>query len=507
MHIRTSNFLNARTVLLAVLLIGIGARVFSLALMPEEAYNDALFHLMETGKVISSETLTTADAELPPPLYYLIGSTVFLIATRSFDFPFVKFLPVLFALVQVLLSFIVLRKIFKNRFFIGLAFVAASPLLIRFGSSNYIDSVVTIFVLSSLFLLLHLRERQETNLFALVPLAVSIAALSITKLNGTIFVPVFFLAALYLLRKKQAAAKTIIAFAVLVILLSSVWFLLNMLRFSVFDPQFDIKLAGTTAIRNFNPETLLVNAHLYYFYLFDFPLIGSFTTLLSINDSILDSLLLLPMAAFGILVLPLFLSFIYGFWKMLKTDKFLATVIAAISALSVLLVVYRLFYLRFFMPMIPMMGICLAYGYREISSAGFRRFVLLSLLLFSLYSLAFTGFTAVYYQNVFQKHSGLYSAISALPEGSHILIQPTKTRSVEFYSGREASDYLDYNPEFFSLQNPSEVYRELKKFGHTHLAVTCYREQWSREVLDEMEGAGYIKKIYADECALLYKIN
>lgn len=502
---------NRDILLYAVIAVGILAHLFSLAALPEAAYADSFYHVMLSQDVMAQGTLDLPLSQwaVPPPLYYLVFSSVFFLTGLPVDQYTIKLLPFFFAAVQLLLFFIVSRKIFGQGWRAPFALFAIFPLLIRYGSVNYTENLALIFVLACTFLVLRLRElKTEKTLFALLPVAVSVAALSISKLNGTVLVPIFMLAAAYFLLKnktapgtKNKASKTAVAvFLVLALLLSSLWFALNLYKFGLFD-RFgggeDIATVGRVMFGPFGNMPYFASTA--YLFFWDFPPLYVLPA----------QLLPLLEAAFALLVLPLCIVLIAGTWLLLKRKKYFFLLLALVtSAGFAVMVISRTmgdaWYTRLLFPIVPFIAILFGYGWRELAERKFiGRLAMLSLILFSLYSLAFTSYTAFYYSNDHANNSPLYGRISMLPADAKVAIQPNLTKAVLFISGRDA---LGQDGRF-DAETAQGMYGKLLAAGVTHIATVCRKDPWDKNQLLQLEAQGKIAEIFGEKCSALYEVQ
>ena len=259
--------------LILVIALGIGAKIISFLLLPESAYNDAIYHLNIIKEIVSQQTFSL-NTDVPPPLFHAASSALFSFSGLAIDSFAIKLFPLLLLFLQLILGFLLMRKIFPENPLPSFAFLVIYPWLTRFGGINYPEALTVVGVLASLLLILKIREIKNSNPLYVIALAVSIATISLSKLNGTILVPVFFLGALYVLLKNKHSAKSIAAFAIVAIVLSSFWFGLNIIKFGQFDQHLEGDITNFGDETGFSPQSILSNLPGYYLYFFAFPAVS-----------------------------------------------------------------------------------------------------------------------------------------------------------------------------------------------------------------------------------------
>ncbi|MBU0662298.1 hypothetical protein KJ891_02450 [Candidatus Micrarchaeota archaeon] len=502
---------NTRSLLYIIIALGILAHLFSLVILPEAAYADSFYHVMLSQDVMGRGTLDLPLSQwaVPPPLYYLIFSSTFFLSGLPIDQYTIKILPFFFAAIQLLLFFLISRKIFAQNWLAPFALFSIFPLVIRYGSVNYTENLSLIFVLAGTCLILRLREHHaEKTALAMIPIAVSIAALSISKLNGTVLVPVLILAAVYFLYRNRAAnikfsaTSSALFFIALALLLSGLWFGMNFLKFGTID-----RFSGEQDI--INTETaisgILGNVPYYlsiaYIQFWDFPPVQVFPP-----NAVLPMALL-----FALVVLPLYIALkVGGYCLLVKRRKYFLGALAFLTtAIFAAIVIGRTFdatnwYTRLIFPIVPFVAILFGYGWLELSKRKWLgRAVLLSLLLFSVYSLAFTSYTALFYANDHSDNSPLYTQIALLPADVTVAIKSNLTKAVPFISGRAA---IGKENRFDSASSP-ELYSSLRLAGVTHIATVCRNDPWDKALLQELERAGKLREIFNENCSALYVLE
>jgi 4-amino-4-deoxy-L-arabinose transferase-like glycosyltransferase len=147
------------------------------------------------------EVLADRFWSFQPPFYYiLVGllSKPFLLLSYQTAFDFVKLSNVIFGSLQIVLSYLIIRKFSdENTAFWALVFLAFVPLHIYFSSVTFLDILLSFLITLSLYLLL--KERYILS-------AISLGCGILTKNSILFFLPV---AALFFLMKRKQDNKAI----------------------------------------------------------------------------------------------------------------------------------------------------------------------------------------------------------------------------------------------------------------------------------------------------------
>ena len=394
-----------------------------------------------------------------------------------------------------------MRKIFPENPLPSFAFLVIYPWLTRFGGINYPEALTVVGVLASLLLILKIREIKNSNPLYVIALAVSIATISLSKLNGTILVPVFFLGALYVLLKNKHSAKSIAAFAIVAIVLSSFWFGLNIIKFGQFDQHLEGDITNFGDETGFSPQSILSNLPGYYLYFFDFPAQAAFSSV-----SFLAGIApIVPAIIFAIIVLPLLALLLLGAKKLFEKDKFHALLIFSAILLAFIPIVQRTAYYRLIIPAVPLIAILFGYGFNSVKG-HFKTIAIVSLILFAAYSFAYTSYSAYQFNNALAPNDLLYEKISELQEDSKILIHGNRSRDVEFFAGRSAVGADTGTPEFL-VSDHDEFYAAVKKVGITDIAVVCYKDPFSKNAIEELSVQNKLELYFENGCSKLYKVK
>lgn len=105
-------------ILIIILLLGIFARLFAIFFLPASAYNDEIYHLLLSKKVMEQQTLSLQNELMPLPYFYILNSVFFILSALPIALPFVRIIPLLFSFLLILMVFFVSKELFqKSRLF------------------------------------------------------------------------------------------------------------------------------------------------------------------------------------------------------------------------------------------------------------------------------------------------------------------------------------------------------------------------------------------------------
>jgi len=503
-----------KKIFLLLVALAIAARIFTVFVLPDEALNDALVHLTIVQKFAETGVLPFAEYPTILPLFYYAAAPLFILLGLPINASTAFILPLVITIAQLLIAFVLFKELFPKQWFLGLAFVAAQPLLIIYGAVNYTGPLATVFVLLATYLLVKYVKTSHSGFLIALPFA--IAGIALSKLNATILVPAFFIAGVAWLWKSRACVKLgnrkLVYFVVATFLLSTYFFALMFLgNGQLFGAEISgISSAPSGLAEKFTPLDAVLLPFYFNFAFWYFP-----TADLLGNTLIAD----VAPAFFTLFSFPLLLLVFYGFGVGLKSKStgrkqlfwFLALVF--ILALVPLLARQRRgIYIRMLLPALPLLGIAFSQGWIALkekfsnSNLPVGKILLLLFSLVVLYSVALSSYSAIYFNESFQKHKPLYDYISTLPEDAAVIIHSNKFRAVEFFGQRQGFGF-DETVLLEGAETAVEVYEVLKKNGITHLAATCYKNPWEEELILELFERGYLKTVYSDDCSTLYKIE
>jgi len=492
--------LNSFHLFLLILVIGILARLISFVLLPESAYADSLFHLRLVENTLKTGIISTPDI-FTTPLYYAVSFVFFSITRFPLTMPFIRIIPFLVFIFQIVVSFFLLKELFneKKQWFLGLGFIAVFPWLVRYSPVNYVDQFASVFILLFFYAFIKLDKTKNPAVLALTPFI--LAGIALSKANATLLVPFLLIGLLYYLFKNKYSIKIIALIALTSIILSSFWFLGNFTQQgnqeAVDEADFGAPLS--------NVFTALLPGNLFLSYLsfFDFPPLTAFDKIPWIQS--------VPWfwtaLGFFVIMLPIAITLLYGAFKSFKSNKVIQVLIAlsclVLFAFTFKTAVNGVIYTRYMMPVMPLLGILFVQGFDLLGKRINWKYALYaSLILFAIGSLLLSSVSAYFYSGVYNQNKELYSEIQKLPEGSYIASMG-KSREIYFYSGKEAG----HPPSATDFFAPEATYQALKENDFTHLAVTCYNDYWNLSTVNALRDSGLLEKVFEKDCSVLYALK
>ncbi|MDO8647815.1 MAG: glycosyltransferase family 39 protein [Candidatus Diapherotrites archaeon] len=194
--------------ILLVIALGLLAWAFSIALMPESAFTDALHHLT-LSKSIAETGIVKTDSALNPPLYHIIAAgfiTVF--GFNSWAFKAVAFL---FAIAFLLSCYFLFKKLLPKDHGLALVLTLFNPVLLLYFSTNYTDVSAALFLVLSCFFLFRFNESKTAVSAGCFLVFIALGFLS--KATFWVAVPVLLIAFCYSIFRKDKSfnAKAMIA--------------------------------------------------------------------------------------------------------------------------------------------------------------------------------------------------------------------------------------------------------------------------------------------------------
>ncbi len=506
-----SNFISRQSLLkkvfLVIIALAILTRVFVLFTMPDAPMTDSLYHFAITKYVIQNHALPFQGLPeigfdgLPVPFYHVLMAIPFAVLRVPFTLQAARVFPFVFSFLQLLLAFLLLRRIFPKNWVFGFAFVAAQPLLMVFGGLNYIETFASVFVLLCFFVYWRFVETGRLAFLLLMPFA--LAGMALSKESATILVPAFFLAFLYeTLRKKPAKAARrwavkLLYFAVMSVLLCSAWFLVNFWAAGTSSSSMAKTATNLVASQQMlpSPEPIFLfplkfNSAFWFFQPQGFESIAHPE---------------LAFIAFSLITFPLLCFLFYGMAKgAMKGEKPAILLLLCLALASILLAARgkSFVHIRLLVPMLPLFGIAACRAFKEFRFSSLRKAFAALFLLTAIYSMVSASFYALHFNATYNEHLPLYNFIKELPNDSTIAIHPNKQRQITFIAGK-ASDSFSR----FQGIEPENLYTALKGRGVTHLAATCYKNPWDMDALAWLEQQGFLEKVFEDKCSTLYKVS
>ncbi len=178
--------------------------------------------IAENKKFPLFEPLGRDEPFWSPPLYHIFAAAVYgifnSISHNAADFA-VKFVSPVFGIMSLILSFLIINKLFKSKIaFYSAIFLAFVPIFIDYGILSYVESTLTFFVLLSIYFLL-----EDKVVLSGIAAGLSVLA----KYNGLFILPLL----IYLIYKKSDNKKIFykksITLLFIAIAVSSPWLIRN----------------------------------------------------------------------------------------------------------------------------------------------------------------------------------------------------------------------------------------------------------------------------------------
>ncbi|MFA4855180.1 MAG: hypothetical protein WC634_01160 [archaeon] len=497
----------------AIIVLALFARIFVLFALPDTALTDSMYHLSITKYIVENHALPfygipeAGVVGMPVPLFHILTAGFFVLFQLPVTLAFAKVFPAIFSFLQLLLSFLILRKLFPKNWVFGFAFVAISPLLVIFGAVNYLETLASVTVLLCFFVYWCYVETGRKIFLVAMPLALMLLAIS--KENATVLVPVFFVFFLYeIIRKMPSKGLGRIAwtagFAIASVLLCSAWFAVNFAATGSLGSAFAAGAGSMAAVLQ-----VPVGFESIFFYPLNFNSGFWFFLPQGFESAPFGISQELAFAAFTLVSFPVLMLVFFGLAKGLlagKEPRFKAFLLLGLCLAVSLGVLFlrgqRFVHGRMLLPVLPLLGIAFSCAFAEIKSANWKRFLAAVFMLFALYSAAFSSLYAMHFNEDYNSHAPLYQFVKELPEGSIVAIHANKVRQIESISGKETVPY----PKFAGLE-PNQLYSKLVELNVTHLAETCYKNPWDKVILDELESQGLIAIVFSDSCSTLYDVK
>ena len=509
-----------------LVILTIIARIFVLFTLPDTALTDTMYHLTITKYIVQQYTIPfngipdLGVVSMPVPLFHILTAGFFILFQLPVNFAIAKVFPFIFSVLQLVLAYFLLKRIFPKNWVFGFAFVAVQPLLIIYGAINYLEILASVTVLLCFFVYWRYVETGRKTFLIAMPFVLMLLAIS--KESATVLVPVFFLFFLYeIWRKGKSGVKKtiflwnsgikntnfswIVYFVILSLLLCSAWFALSFMetgQASSTGARMGSWIADSPNSRAPTIEGVFLyplnfNNGFWFFLQYGFE---------SMPFGISPEL---AFVAFTLVSFPILMLLLYGLAKGLadrKSPLFKAFLLLAacfsISLLVLLIKGEHFVRIRMLLPVIPLLGIAFCNGFVEIKKLNWKRFFTFLFLLLTFYSIAFSGIYAMHFYTDYNNHVPLYEFIKDLPDESKIIIHGNKTRQIEFIADKEA-----VSSSYFSGLESEEFYSKLNESGITHLASTCYKNPWNKDVLDELESQGNLVSVFSDDCSNLYGVT
>jgi len=506
---------NKTKILLAIFFLALIFRIFSIVVVPEPAYNDSVYHLEVAQQFMQGNFPTQ---ETPPFLYHIILAGFFGFTGLPMVWPFVKVIPLLVALLQIGIAFLLFKKVFPKSYLIPTIFFVSFPWIVRMGSVNMVDSFSVLAVVVFAYFAYRLAESTTSKLsmrYALLS-ALSFLPMAFSKTNVIFIIPFMLICFGLLLREKLGVKKALPLFVFAIVFGASFVLISATLPFGSANPL----ESGAPSIRNLPlPQLNLINFEFFpksFAVFFDFPHESSFDKM-----PILGSLPYFPVLVIFILILlPLGFLIIKGayvsakraitFAKSLflktkeKRSDFAMTLFWLMALLCFLASIYPSLtaireseiYVRYLLPALPFIALLVGLAY-ERSSVRLRQVALVSILLFAFYSFAMTSTSAMFYYNVQQKNMPLYDYLNASSDIPSI-ISMLNSRALRYYTNKEV---ITLPMGTYALDEIIHDYGGESKY----FAISCYNEDLMTSI-PELQSSPKVQTVFENGCTKVLKI-
>jgi len=317
--------------------------------------------MAEDQKIPLNEGLGRNEPFWSPPLFHIIGAIVYSVF-GGFANTLVKFISPIFAIMTLILTFLIVKRIYNTKISsYALIFLASIPLFLDYSVFSYAESMLTFFVVLSVYFAIK-------NKILLTSVAAGLGIL--TKYNALFIIPVL----IYIIYKnnktKPYLIKNILTVILLPLLIASPWLIRNwILLGNPIWPFLNFIFHGTSQasftgfdLSRFTDINLIIST---YLGLFGVPN-GDPKTFLFFDIPFLMPLLTIWLIGTLIFTLPLIYIF---FIKKIKNKILLLTWIILYIILFLLYIPNVGFGVtRIIIPAIPALAIVWAHGFNRILS-------------------------------------------------------------------------------------------------------------------------------------------
>jgi hypothetical protein len=494
-------------ILILFVILSILFRIFSIFVVPEPAYNDSIYHLEIAQELMSSGQITK---EMPPFLYHLILAGFFGITGLSIQWPFVKIIPLIVTITQIVIAYLLFKQLFPKNYCIPLLFFTAFPWAVRIGSVNMPDSfsILTVLLFTFCFYFLTKSFEKKESLKWSFLTTITFVLMAFSKTNVIFILPILLLGFAMILKKKLGNAKAII------ITIIAGLFSVSFIIISLTAPASTIPLlAGDiSSVRSIPlPRLDLITPQFFpisFATFFDFPAQSAFSKinlLKSIPYEISLSLFILLMIPLGWAILSgtkdtankIFQQGI-GYLRNENNIFWITVILAFLVSFYPGLTIIRqdMLYVRYMLPALPFVALIIANAFNN-SREEVKKIIFLSLIIFSIYSFAMTSTSAINYQNIQQRNSPLYEFIN---ESNDInsLISMENARALRYYTN---SQVIQIPMDKLTIDELIAKYPDME-----YVAILCYNETIPDTITD-IFSSEKAQIIFEQDCTKLIKIN
>src|SRR3989338_9270174 len=151
-------------IFLAIFIIGLIARIFTLAVLPESALVDSLYNVSIAKDAALQQAVPLVGNVIISPLYYVFSASLHLLSGFPFEMPFVRIIPIFITIVFFACAFLFFRKLFPKNYIVPLAVSSIFPWLVRYGAVNNIDVLSAALLGFILYLFIDIGEKNRQNM-------------------------------------------------------------------------------------------------------------------------------------------------------------------------------------------------------------------------------------------------------------------------------------------------------------------------------------------------------
>ena len=186
---------------------------------------DACWHI-SASRIIAEERIIPLNEGIgrqepfwAPPLFHIVSAFIYSVSGNAADTA-VKFISPTFAILTLILTFLIVKQIFNSK--IGLytlVFLAFIPLFMDYAIFSYVESMLTFFVVLSIYFAIK-------NRIILASIATGLGIL--TKYNALFIIPLL----IYIIYKNnKGLTKNILTVILLPLIIASPWLIRNWILF------------------------------------------------------------------------------------------------------------------------------------------------------------------------------------------------------------------------------------------------------------------------------------
>ena len=417
--------------------------------------------IAENRSIPLHEPLGRNEPFWSPPLYHLLAAFVYFVFNLfSHDIAnfAIKFISPIFGILSLIVSFLLIKKLYNSKMaFYSVIFLAFVPIFIDYSVLSYVESMLTFFVVLSIYFIIMDR-------IWLSGMAAGLA--SLTKYNGLFVLPVLFV----ILYKRHGIKKRLFSdlfFLIIpvlviawpwlirnwIILGNPVWPFLNLL----FDGYHTEAYAGLTGAIKWSDLFSLDALILLYLGIFGVP-DGNYHSFAFLNVPFMQFAILIWLAATLVFILPLIMGLMN--LRRIKSESKIIFVVW-IASYVVLMVIYIInaspSTSRIILPAFPALALFWAFGFMKVleyKNIGMFFPKILSLIIIGfVFTLAFKVVFAVRAWDFYQKDFDWVKQNT--PQGSIFIANgqcmPYNIERTSLYAENEnfgKADYIWVNQKF-----------------------------------------------------------